>query len=515
MSAGISVGKHVALPPRPRPQTLAAASAAERVHHVVPPDQRQLKTRAPRGRDEIERRAFQPALFDRSRREIPRAGTRPERNHAPARNLRETRHALVIRIEHRGRIAATANSRSTRARPAQFRPPRRKNSRCSTATRVTTPTSGDAICASAQVPRDATFPVPPPPRHAHHPAAAASAAGRIRCSNFPASSARGTARPAAPPEFLSWWFCRPSRHGADAAGPASPSARFRRRARQSLQRGERVVDGEEPGPGFPADILRNASRATTRPPRRRQCRGNKSVSIVTRTVYGDEQFSRLDSARINRDTGQPGHGVEPAGAADTQRVSHLYNRPPHRVSNGLGLSLNPSLSDLSASLLRLQVHGRLELRHSESARFAVTIVSSSPSAARSLAPFRGRQIRSCRRAAPATSRGLFRQQHDVAGCGFVERHFDGPLAVRFDAILRVDFLQSHHHVVDDPQRVFAARIVAGQHDKSLSDPAASPISGRLVRSRSPPAPNKVMMRPPGLSSRAVEIRLRNASSVCA
>jgi len=49
---------------------------------------------------------------------------------------------------------------------------------------------------------------------------------------------------------------------------------------------------------------------------------------------------------------------------------------------------------------------------------------------------------------------------------------------------------------------------------SLSRPATAPISGRLVRSRSPPAPNTVMRRP-FASGRAVSSRLRSASSVCA
>ncbi len=49
---------------------------------------------------------------------------------------------------------------------------------------------------------------------------------------------------------------------------------------------------------------------------------------------------------------------------------------------------------------------------------------------------------------------------------------------------------------------------------SLIRPATAPISGRLVRSRSPPAPNTVTTRPRA-SGRAVSSRLRSASSVCA
>ena len=55
--------------------------------------------------------------------------------------------------------------------------------------------------------------------------------------------------------------------------------------------------------------------------------------------------------------------------------------------------------------------------------------------------------------------------------------------------------------------------------KSLPRPAASPMSGRLARSRSPPQPNSVMTRPrpPACitKSRANEVRFRSASSVWA
>ena len=50
--------------------------------------------------------------------------------------------------------------------------------------------------------------------------------------------------------------------------------------------------------------------------------------------------------------------------------------------------------------------------------------------------------------------------------------------------------------------------------KSLASAAACPISGRLVRSRSPPQPNSVITRL-GFSPRATAITLRSASSVCA
>jgi hypothetical protein len=60
---------------------------------------------------------------------------------------------------------------------------------------------------------------------------------------------------------------------------------------------------------------------------------------VTRTAYGEEQFSWLNGARINRDAGHPGHGIEPCGHWDTQSFGHLNCCPPHCVSNGLIVAL--------------------------------------------------------------------------------------------------------------------------------------------------------------------------------
>jgi hypothetical protein len=80
----------------------------------------------------------------------------------------------------------------------------------------------------------------------------------------------------------------------------------------------------------------------------RQSRSHMIVSIVTRTVYSEEQFSGLYRPRINRDAGQP-------GSRDTQSFSHLTNRPPHCVSNGQGFTRKPALSpvlDFAAEIRR-------------------------------------------------------------------------------------------------------------------------------------------------------------------
>ena len=63
-------------------------------------------------------------------------------------------------------------------------------------------------------------------------------------------------------------------------------------------------------------------------------------------------------------------------------------------------------------------------------------------------------------------------------------------------------------------RILAARVVGRDHDDVAQRAATMPISGRFVRSRSPPQPNTVISRL-GASGRAVSSRLRSASSVCA
>ena len=75
----------------------------ERVGNVVPPGQRQSKPRAPRGPDKIERRPSMPRSSIFSARNSA-ARSSPNANHAPARDFREPRHALVVRVQHRRRI---------------------------------------------------------------------------------------------------------------------------------------------------------------------------------------------------------------------------------------------------------------------------------------------------------------------------------------------------------------------------------------------------------------------------
>ncbi len=75
--------------------------------------------------------------------------------------------------------------------------------------------------------------------------------------------------------------------------------------------------------------------------------GHMIVSVVTRSVDGHEQFSGTYRARINRHTGQPGHGVESRPRPSTQSASHLCNRPPHKLLKGLVLVQYPKARSFS------------------------------------------------------------------------------------------------------------------------------------------------------------------------
>ena len=50
-------------------------------------------------------------------------------------------------------------------------------------------------------------------------------------------------------------------------------------------------------------------------------------------------------------------------------------------------------------------------------------------------------------------------------------------------------------MLHDGERIFAARIVGSQKYQIAASPAASPMSGRLLLSRSPPQPKTVITRP--------------------
>ncbi len=163
------------------------------------------RSRAPRSA----RREIPPAASRRSapRARAPPSRIRPRADHphsiSPPRPAADSRSAPARRWRSLQSTRKIPDARSPRASPRP-RPARRSAS-------------------GARAHPCATFPARSPPRHVRHRASAASAAARIRCSGFLASSARGTARPRAPPESLSWLSCPPIRPPRRQAAPASRS----------------------------------------------------------------------------------------------------------------------------------------------------------------------------------------------------------------------------------------------------------------------------------------------------
>ena len=101
-------------------------------------------------------------------------------------------------------------------------------------------------------------------------------------------------------------------------------------------------------------------------------------------------------------------------------------------------------------------------------------------------------------ARPVLSHVLYqRAEQCLPAQAFANRDIDRRLTVRFHLVLRTRALQAHHRIINDCQWILAARIVRSQHHKITAAARASPISGRLARSRSPPQPKTVITRPFG------------------
>ena len=113
-------------------------------------------------------------------------------------------------------------------------------------------------------------------------------------------------------------------------------------ARQLLER----FEGFDHGDAAAADLARKSRELALRHHRRDcstpQRAAHMIVSIVTRSVDGDEQLSGTNRARINRDAGHPGQGVECRPRPSTQSASHLCNRPPHKFLKGFLLTALPT-----------------------------------------------------------------------------------------------------------------------------------------------------------------------------
>jgi len=136
--------------------------------------------------------------------------------------------------------------------------------------------------------------------------------------------------------------CRQDLFGSGLADTARdpgnfPAPRFANGTREPFERDERVGHDQAPtvhDVGI-APKLRFGNHRRERSALQRI--RHVIVSVMTQSVYGDEQFSSTYRARINRDTGHPGHGVESCARPSTHRASHLCNRPPHNRLKGFPL----------------------------------------------------------------------------------------------------------------------------------------------------------------------------------
>ncbi len=216
-------------------------------------------------------------------------------------------------------------------------------------------------------------------RHAHldhrrfvlvAPVAAASAAIHIRCSDFPASSKRATARPQAPQGFLWWWSFPPSRPRRRFGGPASRRAKFRRRARPGgavrracRRRRKRLREFRA------ANSAAFFARHNSRPARpRSKARGHDdrvrrdAVRVWPQTVRQAERCANQSRRRPARS-----RASRPAGAA-TPRVSAIW-LAVHRIASPMGWASILARSRVSAALVMLAIcNARNRYRSSASLR---------------------------------------------------------------------------------------------------------------------------------------------------
>ncbi len=88
------------------------------------------------------------------------------------------------------------------------------------------------------------------------------------------------------------------------------------------------------------------------------------------------------------------------------------------------------------------------------------------------------------------------------------------IAARRSALCATSAPAPRQDLGDDRLRILGARVVRGDDHAIGQPPAISPISGRLPRSRSPPAPEH-HVNPPVVRARAASRTFRSESGVCA
>ena len=218
--------------------------------------------------------------------------------------------------------------------------------------------------------------------------------------------------------------------------------------------------------------------------------GDEGVAVEPVAADGDEQVSRLDRPRVDGDAPHELRGVAmdqaPAGGShdipggDRQRLQGLRH-----------LRRGPAPSQRRSRNVHVVERQRAIADH------LVTLV-----------PLAGDEHQVARRG--PRDRGLDRR---LAVDDGEERRGARPLLP----------LRRHRSAGITMPRLISSMICSGSSlrglsevmtTRSLSRAATAPISGRLLRSRSPPQPNTVMSRPVA-SGRAVSSRFLSASSVCA
>ena len=307
----------------------------KRVVNRVTPGHGKFQPHAAFGAYIVKRRAQRTAIFDRCRRK-KRWRIDSVRQHAPGRKCAESRDARIVRVQHSSRFVSIQSFDQLALCQRNFIHRRKKfQMRGSNARHHT-----NVRARNRREPRQL-----PAPRHAHlehgrlmrfiqtkkrqrQPVLVVKISFRFQDPQLRAQQCRQDL------------FRCGLAHGACDAGNF-PAPGFAHRAGQLLERFESVAhddaaipDGIAVAAGLRLRHQRGDGSATQRT-------RHVIVSIVTRSVDGNEQFSCTYRARINRDAGHPGHGVESRPRPNTQCASHLCNRPPHKCLKGFALRRYP------------------------------------------------------------------------------------------------------------------------------------------------------------------------------
>ena len=250
------------------------------------------------------------------------------------------------------------------------------------------------------------------------------------------------------------------RLGAERAAPC---------AGERLERGERVVGGEQDAGGRAFRVLGVRGRDEHAPGACRERLRGEAAAVVRLAGQADEQVARGDVARVDRD------------ASGTRGVRRRRGEPrAGRLGDPLGRSRTSSREDAPERLARDRHVVERDLARRR----------------RAPAPARGPCRRSRRRrprCASAIACPIARAAVDLA-----------------------------HRTPCRRRRGSRAMIASGSSERGLSDvtivrsarrAAISPISGRLPLSRSPPQPNTHHRRPSGERARGVEDVLERVGRV--